>query len=120
GRLLNKISGWKNELVGPDDIVSHDYFEEIAGRVYRRYQSLLVENNAMDFDDLLMQTVILLENNADVRQKWQRRLDHILVDEFQDTNIAQYRLVRLFGAPQNNIFVVGDEDQGIYAFRGAD
>src|SRR5690606_40730199 len=67
-----------------------------------------------------MQTVILLEDNAEVRERWQRRLAHVLVDEFQDTNIAQYKLVRILGEPQNNIFVVGDEDQGIYAFRGAD
>lgn len=120
GRLLNKISAWKNELVTPYDIVSHDYFEEIAGRVYRGYQNILVANNAMDFDDLLMQSVILLEDHAEVRTRWQNRLQHILVDEFQDTNIAQYKLVRLLGEPQNNIFVVGDEDQGIYAFRGAD
>jgi DNA helicase-2/ATP-dependent DNA helicase PcrA len=120
GRFLNKISTWKNELLTPYDIVSNDYFEEIAGRVYRAYQSILVANNAMDFDDLLMQTVLLMEDNEDVRQRWQNRLQHILVDEFQDTNIAQYKLIRLLGAPQNNLFVVGDEDQGIYAFRGAD
>lgn len=120
GRVLNKISMWKNELVRPDEYVSRDYFEEIAGRVYRRYQELLVENNAMDFDDLLMQTVLLMESADSVRERWQRRLEHILVDEFQDTNMAQYRLVQILGLPQNNIFVVGDEDQGIYAFRGAD
>ncbi len=119
-RVLGAISNAKNELITPDEFKAHDYFHEIVGRVYPGYQEILVANNALDFDDLLMQTVLLLRDNAEVAEKYGRFYEHILVDEFQDTNMAQYKLVQLFGQPQNNIFVVGDEDQGIYAFRGAD
>jgi DNA helicase II / ATP-dependent DNA helicase PcrA len=119
-RVLGAISNAKNELITPDQFRTVDYFHEIVGRVYPVYQEILVSNNAMDFDDLLMQTVLLLDTNAAVAEKYGRFYEHILVDEFQDTNMAQYKLVRLFGRPQDNIFVVGDEDQGIYAFRGAD
>lgn len=120
GRVLGAISTAKNELIEPGDFVSRDYFGEIVMRVYPRYQSLLVSSNAMDFDDLLMQTALLLRDNDYVREKYQQRFSHVLVDEFQDTNQAQYQLVQMLGKPQDNIFVVGDEDQGIYAFRGAD
>ncbi len=120
GRILNAISAQKNELITPEAYVGRDYFGEIVGRIYERYQALLLANNALDFDDLLMQTVLLLRNNDGVRERWQQRLQHILVDEFQDTNTAQYQLVQILALPQNNVFVVGDEDQGIYAFRGAD
>ncbi|MCL4247349.1 MAG: UvrD-helicase domain-containing protein [Anaerolineae bacterium] len=120
GRVLNAISGAKNELIAPEYYAPVDYFGEIVHRAYPLYQSTLVNNNAMDFDDLLMQTVVLLRENDEVCAKYQRRFQHVLVDEFQDTNQAQYQLVRLFSAPQENVFVVGDEDQGIYAFRGAD
>ena len=119
-RVLGAISNAKNELITAQDFRAADYFHEIVGRVYPLYQDILVANNAMDFDDLLMQTVLLLRDNDEVRDKYGRFYEYILVDEFQDTNIAQYKLVQLFGQPQNNIFVVGDEDQGIYAFRGAD
>ena len=119
-RVLGGISNAKNELITPGEFRALDYFNEIVGRVYPAYQEILVANNAMDFDDLLMQTVLLLRDNDEVREKYGRFYEHILVDEFQDTNIAQYKLVELFGQPQQNIFVVGDEDQGIYAFRGAD
>ena len=119
-RVLGAISNAKNELVTPAQFKAPDYFHEIVARVYPLYQEILVANNAMDFDDLLMQTVLLLRDNETVAEKYGRFYEHILVDEFQDTNMAQYQLVKLFGHPQNNIFVVGDEDQGIYAFRGAD
>ena len=119
-RVLNAISNAKNELITPEQYPSGDYFSEIVRRVYTGYQDILVANNAMDFDDLLMQTVLLLNGNDEVRAKYQRFYEHVLVDEFQDTNIAQYKLVQILGKPQDNIFVVGDEDQGIYAFRGAD
>jgi DNA helicase-2/ATP-dependent DNA helicase PcrA len=118
--ILDRISNAKNELIEPKHFRGTDYFGEIVSRVYVEYQQRLVNNNAMDFDDLLMQTVILLRDNAEVQEKYQWAYQYILVDEFQDTNVAQYKLVQLFGHPQNNIFVVGDEDQGIYAFRGAD
>jgi DNA helicase-2/ATP-dependent DNA helicase PcrA len=120
GRILGAISALKNELIAPEQHQPSDYFGEIVARVYPVYQKALRASNALDFDDLLMQTVLLLKNQPLVREKYQARYLHVLIDEFQDTNTAQYELVRLIGAPQNNIFVVGDEDQGIYAFRGAD
>lgn len=119
-RILGMISNAKNELITPEKFRSPNYFGEIAARVYTAYQQKLVSSNGMDFDDLLMQTVLLMRENDLIREKYQRYIEHILVDEFQDTNMAQYELVRLLGKPQDNIFVVGDEDQGIYAFRGAD
>ncbi len=120
GSVLNAISSAKSELIRPEEMPRGDYLSEVAARVYPLYQRALVDASAMDFDDLLMQTALLLRENDAVREKYQRRFHTILVDEFQDTNSAQYALVRLFGAPRRNIFAVGDEDQGIYAFRGAD
>jgi DNA helicase II / ATP-dependent DNA helicase PcrA len=121
GRVLSAISSAKNELIAPQDYnLGRDYFTEVVRRAYPLYQKRLVDNNAMDFDDLLVQTVYLLRDNELVREKYQRRFEYIMVDEFQDTNQAQYQLVRIMGRPQDNVFVVGDEDQGIYAFRGAD
>ncbi len=120
GSVLAAISTAKNELIEPHEYVGRDYFGEIVTRVYPEYQRRLVSSNAVDFDDLLMQTALLLRDNADVREKYQHRYEHVLVDEFQDTNQAQYQLVKILAAPQDNVLVVGDEDQGIYAFRGAD
>lgn len=119
-RVLGAISNAKNELIEPRHYVGSDYFGEVVRRTYERYQSILLDNNAMDFDDLLMQMALLLRDNEDVRAKYQRLFDFILVDEFQDTNTAQYKLVGWLCEPKNNVYVVGDEDQGIYAFRGAD
>ncbi len=120
--LLNAISDQKNELRTPEVYADRvdTYFDEIASRVYARYQVILRDSNAMDFDDLLMQTVILFQRYPEVAEKYQTRLEHVLVDEFQDTNFAQYKLVQALAAPQNNLFAVGDPDQSIYAFRGAD
>ncbi|MGQ9908531.1 MAG: ATP-dependent helicase [Candidatus Flexifilum sp.] len=120
GRVLAAISQAKNELIGPGEFTGGDYFGEVVSRIYPIYQQRLVASNAMDFDDLLMQTAILLSANDEVRARYQQRYQYILIDEFQDTNQAQYQLVRMLGRPQDNVFVVGDEDQGIYAFRGAD
>lgn len=120
GRVLGAISAAKNELIAPHEFQSSDYFGEIVRRAYPLYQRKLESNNAMDFDDLLVQTVYLMRENEQVRLKYQMRYEYILVDEFQDTNQAQYQLVQILGKPQDNVFVVGDEDQGIYAFRGAD
>lgn len=119
-RVLGKISDAKNELVSASDYVAVDYFTEIVGRVYQRYQAILLDNNAMDFDDLLMNMVLLLREDDAVRTRHQERIAFLMVDEFQDTNTAQYELVRLLAGTRQNVFVVGDEDQGIYAFRGAD
>ena len=118
--IVGKISNAKCELVTPESYVAPSYEHVIVERVYPRYQNLLLAANAMDFGDLLMQTVFLLRENEALRVKYGRVVEHLLVDEFQDTNLAQYRLVRLFAQPQQNVFVVGDEDQAIYSWRGAD
>jgi DNA helicase-2/ATP-dependent DNA helicase PcrA len=117
---LNLISDAKNELVGPKHYPRSAYEDEIIARIYEQYQALLRASNAMDFDDLIMNTVLFLRENQQAREHYQRQFEHVLVDEFQDTNMAQYALVRLWGLPQGNVFVVGDEDQAIYGFRGAD
>jgi DNA helicase-2/ATP-dependent DNA helicase PcrA len=118
--MLRHISYAKNELVTPAEMRAGTYREEVAKRVYERYQELLTENGALDFDDLLMKTVQLLSKDAETRAKYQRRYPFILVDEWQDTNMAQYELVKLLAGDRANLFVVGDEDQSIYRFRGAD
>ncbi len=119
-QLLNSISAAKNELITPAEYQAAGYAGEITRRVYERYQELLVNSNARDFDDLLVDTVLLLRDQDELRQKYQYHFEHLLVDEFQDTNTAQYRLVQILGHYHRNVFVVGDEDQAIYGFRGAD
>jgi DNA helicase-2/ATP-dependent DNA helicase PcrA len=119
-RLLNSISKAKNEIVTADNFASYNYVLEVTRRVYQRYQEMLVANNAMDFDDLLMNTVLLLDDNPAILQRYQQRYEHILVDEFQDTNTVQYELLIRLSALHKNIFVVGDADQSIYRWRGAD
>ena len=117
------ISRQKNELILPEEQPTQSYFDEVARRVYSRYQAALQANNAMDFDDLLMRTTLLLRDNESVRAKYQQKWHYLLVDEFQDTNTAQYEWLRLLvNEPEGrrNLFVVGDEDQSIYRFRGAD
>ncbi|MGQ9502102.1 MAG: ATP-dependent helicase [Anaerolineae bacterium] len=118
--ILNVVSRCKNELIAPEDFQPASYFEEIVRRAYERYQQLLRDNNAMDFDDLLMKTVELFRARNDLLQAYQARFQHILVDEFQDTNLAQYELLKLLAGPQPCLFVVADEDQSIYSWRGAD
>jgi DNA helicase-2/ATP-dependent DNA helicase PcrA len=118
--MLHYISHSKNELITPEEMQASTHREEVARRVYERYQVLLAENGALDFDDLLMRIVQLFRENLDVRAKYQRRYPYVLVDEWQDTNMAQYELVKLVAGERPNVFVVGDEDQSIYRFRGAD
>ena len=118
--VLRAISSAKNEMILASDYLEQDYFTTIVSRVYPRYQAILLDSNAMDFDDLLVNVVKAFKQHDDLRQKYQQRYPYVLVDEFQDTNMVQYQLMHLLGAPQNNIFAVGDEDQSIYAFRGAD
>ena len=118
--IHNAISTAKNELITPDEYKAETYFNEIAGRVYTRYNQILRANNALDFDDLLMETVRLLQHNAETRARLQERYTHVLIDEFQDTNIAQYRLVQLLADKHKNLYAVGDPDQSVYAWRGAD
>ena len=120
--VLSHISAAKSELRGPYQYAEHaaSYWEEIVLRVYRRYQDLLLDNRAQDFDDLLMNTVRLFREAPAVLEKYQERYVHILVDEFQDTNVAQYVLVKQLAAAHRNICVVGDPDQSIYSWRQAD
>ena len=119
-KMLNGIGSAKNELITPELYAASNYISEVTKRVYGRYQELLQANNAMDFDDLLMNTVLLFDQQPQVLQKYQERYHYILVDEFQDTNTAQYALLQRLAAGHGNIFVVGDSDQSIYKWRGAD
>jgi len=118
--IHSAISRAKNELILPKDAPRTNYREEVVARVYERYQAKLLENNAVDFDDLLLYAVQLLQDHPMIREKYGFRFHHILVDEFQDTNGAQYQLLRLLAETRGNLFVVGDEDQSIYRWRGAD
>jgi DNA helicase-2/ATP-dependent DNA helicase PcrA len=117
-----QISAAKNVLMTPDDYLrsTEGYIAENVAEVYDLYQKRLYENNAMDFDDLIMQTVALLEIFPDVRERYQTRFKYIHVDEYQDTNHAQYRLVNILAAAHRNLCVVGDDDQSVYSWRGAD
>ena len=114
------ISNAKNELIAADDYPITNYRDEVVKRVYAEYQKRLVASNAVDFDDILMYTARLLGDNSSVREKYARRFEQVLVDEFQDTNLAQYTLLKHLASAHHNIFVVGDPDQSIYRWRGAD
>jgi DNA helicase II / ATP-dependent DNA helicase PcrA len=117
--VLSTISKAKSEMKAPSR-ASGDLFQEAVARVYDVYQKLLEDNRALDFDDLINRTVLLLRESESVRDKYQRRYLHVMVDEFQDTNIAQYELTRILAEGHGNICVVGDPDQSIYAWRSAD
>ncbi|NSW51466.1 MAG: DUF3553 domain-containing protein [Anaerolineae bacterium] len=114
------ISNAKNNLVGPDELSVDTQREKVTQRVYQRYQQTLFANNALDFDDLLFWSVKLLNEHPAVRDAYARQFEHVLVDEFQDTNLVQYALLNHLASYHGNIFVVGDEDQSIYRWRGAD
>ena len=118
--ILNAISLLKNDMILPENVPVKGYKDSVVQKVYERYQQVLVSNNAVDFDDLLIYTARLLQEKMEVRERYSRRFEHILVDEFQDTNIAQYTLLRYLAYVNKNIYVVGDEDQSIYRWRGAD
>jgi DNA helicase II / ATP-dependent DNA helicase PcrA len=120
GRIHAAISSAKNELILPEAYPASSYVAEIVRRAYGRYDQLLRENNAFDFDDLLVWAGRLLRDNDDVRERYRRLYQHILVDEFQDTNTAQYELLRLLAPNEPDLFLVGDPDQSIYRWRGAD
>ena len=113
------ISLAKNHMVLPDLFEATDDFSETVRQVYRIYQKQLLDENLMDVDDLLLQLAILLGEVPPVRKLFQQEFECLLIDEFQDTNLVQYEIVKMLAPPQNNLFVVGDEDQSIYAFRGA-
>ena len=119
--IKNKISNCKNELLTPKDYeryVASDY-EKVINEVYYKYEKKLKQNNAIDFDDLLILPIKLFRENKEVLQKYQERYKYILIDEYQDTNEAQYILSKMISAKYQNICVVGDADQAIYGFRGA-
>lgn len=122
GAVLHTISEAKNELISATEYPQYarGYFQETVARIYLGYQKLLKENEALDFDDLLMKTVQLLAKNPEILGKYQEKYHYILVDEYQDTNKAQYLLTKLLGGRWRNICVVGDASQSIYRWRGAD
>ncbi len=122
GGIHAQISNAKNALVGPGEYAERvaSFYEQTVAQVYGEYQKRLAAANAVDFDDLLMLTVEVLERFPEARERWQKAFRYILVDEYQDTNHAQYRLLQLLGGAHGNVCVVGDPDQSIYAFRGAD
>ncbi len=114
------ISRAKNELIGSDDYPINTYRDEVVKRVYVEYQKRLIASNAVDFDDLLVYTARLFEDVPSVRDKYAQRFRHVLVDEFQDTNLAQYTLIKHLASVHKNVFCVGDPDQSVYLWRGAD
>ncbi|MBI3005540.1 MAG: UvrD-helicase domain-containing protein [Ignavibacteriales bacterium] len=120
--IQSRISGSKNQLIYPQEYarLARDVFDEKTGIVYEEYQKNLRRSNAMDFDDLLMKPIELFHNEPDILKKYQERFKFILVDEFQDTNKAQYEVTKLLGSAHRNMCVVGDDAQSIYSFRGAD
>ena len=119
-QLMNRISQAKNDLVTPGNFDAHDPVGKVAERVYERLQERLRAANAFDFDDLLLYGYLLLKNHEDVRRAYQDRFRYLMVDEYQDTNRAQYAITQLLAAKNRNIMVVGDDDQSIYSWRGAD
>ena len=117
-----RISRWKNELISPDEALSNadNVFDTKYAEIYSEYQSRLLKAGAMDFDDLLINTVKLFREHKDVLAQYQQRFEHILIDEYQDTNIAQNAIVMMLADAHHNVCVVGDTDQSVYRFRGAD
>ncbi len=120
--MLSAISAAKNGAILPEEYLTNagpDPWKKAVGQIYMEYRKRMLQADAMDFDDLLLYTVLLLENSRDVREYYQRRFRYVLVDEYQDTNELQYRLVHMLAGEKQNLCVVGDDDQGIYKFRGA-
>ena len=117
-----QISNAKNRLVGPGEYTARisSFYDQTVAEVYELYQRKLFGSNAVDFDDLLMLTVDVLERFPEARERWQKAFRYVLVDEYQDTNHAQYRLLQLLAGEHRNVFAVGDPDQSVYGFRGAD
>ncbi|MEN9958873.1 MAG: helicase [Bacteroidota bacterium] len=126
--VLNRISNAKNRLIGPEQYINSPVLEQedryakipMMGQLYKLYCTRCFQANAMDFDDLLFQTNILFRDHLDVLHKYQHKFKHVMVDEFQDTNVSQYLITKKLSAVHQNICVVGDDAQSIYAFRGAD
>ncbi|RLC52943.1 MAG: hypothetical protein DRZ79_00335 [Candidatus Cloacimonadota bacterium] len=122
GRVRNIISRQKNSLITPElffEFNDRNYFSEVVEEIYREYQTYLKKNNALDFDDLLMYTAFLLHDNPEVRKKYEQKFRYIMIDEYQDTNYAQFKIINLIAEKHQNLCVVGDDDQAIYSWRGA-
>ncbi len=117
--IQQQISLWKNDLLGPDDIVPTTPDEKEAQRVYRNYEATLKAYQSVDFDDLIRLPVLLMRANEEVKERWQKRIKYLLVDEYQDTNVCQYEWVKLLTGWHQKFTAVGDDDQAIYAWRGA-
>jgi len=119
--IAHYISAAKNEMISPENFKSHygGFIEDITAEIYPEYQKQLKAQNSMDFGDLLYLTVKLLSENEDVKKKYQEKFKYLLIDEYQDTNFAQYKFAKLLSEKHQNICVVGDDDQGIYGWRGA-
>ncbi len=122
GACLHEISKAKNNLIWPDKYHESQtsFLGERMANVYTEYERRLRESNSLDFDDLIVRTIDLLERDASVREKYQNKFEYILVDEYQDVNVAQYRLIAILGTKHKNVTVVGDDDQSIYSWRGSD
>lgn len=121
--VLSAISAAKDKLVGPEEFLLNaqgDFRQKKIGEIYKEYQKQLKKNNALDFDDLIVKTVELFQNHREVLDYYQERFRYIMVDEYQDTNMAQFKLISLLAEKYKNLCVVGDDDQSIYRFRGAD
>ena len=121
--VLGTISSAKDKLIGPDEFLlnaAQDFRQRGIGEIYKEYQKRLRKNNALDFDDLIVKTVELFQNNSEILNYYQERFKYIMVDEYQDTNLAQFKLISLLASKYRNLCVVGDDDQSIYRFRGAD
>ena len=122
-KIRNIISNQKNSLIQPKDYFdfhAENYHTKTVYRVYKNYQKYLLDNNAMDFDDLLMYAALLLHSNKTLLKKYQKQFEYIMIDEYQDTNYAQFKIVNLIAKKHKNLCVVGDDDQAIYSWRGAD
>ncbi|MFH1662715.1 MAG: UvrD-helicase domain-containing protein [Chloroflexota bacterium] len=119
---LSAISNAKSQLMTPEAFMqrSSSHFEGVVGRIYEKYQKMLEQNDALDFDDLLMKVVQLFDSQPGILKRYQERYLHLMVDEFQDTNLVQYRLVKQLAGEYRNVCVVGDPDQSIYSWRSAD
>jgi DNA helicase-2/ATP-dependent DNA helicase PcrA len=120
--IHSQISNAKNQLIGPAEYASRvsSFYDQTVADVYELYQQRLFSSNAVDFDDMLYLTVDVLERFPEAKEKWQKAFRYVLVDEYQDTNHAQYRLLQLLAEKHENVFAVGDPDQSVYGFRGAD
>nr|WP_251358528.1 UvrD-helicase domain-containing protein [Kangiella sp. TOML190] len=120
-RLQDQISSWKNDLIQAQEAINlaKDQEQLIFAKVYEQYARSMKAYNAVDFDDLIMIPVLLLKAHPEVREKWQNKIKYLLVDEYQDTNTSQYELVKLLCGTFGNFTVVGDDDQSIYSWRGA-